>query len=144
MNGKVALSEASSVEPSDGSAVHSAAVLADGTILLGTPRYGGGTIPGGRVSLLSLVPQSGGGYSFMLQGGMQATDRPRVGISVAAGFVTGAATGDFVAVSDGSVQVLAPDGKTVLASTDSPTSIMCPTVSLRPEQLLWFPAGRGR
>jgi hypothetical protein len=131
MNGKVTLSVASGVERSNvGAAVNSAAVLAD-AILLGTPRYGGGPIPGGRVSLLSLVPQSGGGYSFITQAGIQGgTNLPRVGVSVAAGFVTGATTGDFVAVSDGSVQVLGPDGKTVLASTDSPTGLTCATVQL--------------
>ncbi|MBN2576925.1 MAG: FG-GAP repeat protein [Deltaproteobacteria bacterium] len=116
-NGKVTLSEAYSAD-FGGTPVISAAARPDGTILLGTPSAGGGALPGGRVSTLSLSAAAGGGYDFFIQGGLQGGGAAtRMGISVAAGNVTGPAAGDFVVVGDNTVHVVGPDGKTVLGST---------------------------
>jgi len=119
-DGKVEQRKASDAERANlgGDAVFGAAVRADGLIMLGMPRTGGGATPGGAASSLTLVPSAGGGYSFVaqpaLQGGGQLT---RVGINVAAGRVTGGAVEDFVVLGDNSVHVVGADGRTQVAGT---------------------------
>ena len=127
MNGKVKLYEASATERQNlgGAAVFSAAVNGygvDGTILLGTPRYPGADSPPGRVATLSVKKTAEGGMAFDIQGSIQGgAPLTRIGISVAAGNVTGLPAGNpagnFVVVGDNNVQVLAADGKTIVAST---------------------------
>jgi hypothetical protein len=119
--GKVKLHEASNGDKLNlgNTSVHSAAVRSDGKILVGTPRYGTSDPPGGRASLLALAADGQGGYTFNFQGGPQGGGlMPHVGISVAAGNVTGAANGNFVVLGDNTVQVLGDDGVTAVAATD--------------------------
>jgi len=119
VNGKVKLSEASSNDEANiGGSVHSAAVRADGTILVGAPRAGTTDPPGGRTSVLSFTGTPASGYTFSVQTSVPGTaTTPRVGIAVAAGNVTGATTGNFVVAGDNTLQVLGPDGKIPVAST---------------------------
>ncbi len=100
--------------------VNSAASLGpDSPIILGTPRYGatGNQTAPGRVSLLTLTTLADGTSSLSVQGGPQGLNH--FGITVAAGRVTDlAGAGEFVAVSDDSVALLAADAKSVIAHTE--------------------------
>jgi hypothetical protein len=132
-NGKVTLHEASAGDKRNlgNTSVHSAAVRSDGTILVGTPRYGTSDPPGGRVSTLSLAPDGQGGYTFNSQGGPQGgVLMPHIGIAVAVGNVTGTAVGNFVTVSDNTVKVLGDDGLTEVASTPSPPDPVCAKLNM--------------
>jgi hypothetical protein len=115
MNGKVTLTEASAAEASIGGSVYSAAMRADGMIIVGTPQVGTTDPRGGRVSTLSLTGTPAGGYT--VQRGIEGNaGLPHLGISVAAGNVTGIATGNFVVVGDNTVQVLGADPKSAIAT----------------------------
>jgi hypothetical protein len=116
MNGKATLHEASAVETSLGYPVYSAAARStDGLVILGTPKYAGGTTPAGRVSTLTIGSGSDGSPTFVVQPGIMGDGR--MGISVATGNITGPLTGDFVAVGDNSVQLLGTDPATPIASS---------------------------
>lgn len=107
MNGKVTLHEASAVESALGFPVNSSAVRLDGAIALGSPSSPGGTTPGGKVTTWSVGNKADGSADLGLL--TTVTGGGHMGISVAAGFITGAATGDFVAVGDNSVQLVGAD-----------------------------------
>jgi hypothetical protein len=109
MNGKVTLREASDVETTLGSPVYSAAMRADGAFILGTPRHnpGNATTPPGKVSTMVIGSKADGTPTFGIQNSLVGGGH--MGISVAAGFITGAPTGDFVAVGDNSVQLVGTD-----------------------------------
>jgi hypothetical protein len=120
MNGKVTLTEASATDRANlgGYSVYSAAARPDGvTMMLGTPNYGGSDNPGGAVSLMSLIANGTGGYTFAIQPGVQGGGH--LGIAVAAGNVTGAGVGaNFVAVGDATVEVFGGvDGKQIVATS---------------------------
>ena len=70
MNGKVKLHEASAADRHNlgSTSVHSAAVRADGKILVGTPRYGTIRSTGWRASTLTLAADGQGGYTFNVPG----------------------------------------------------------------------------
>ncbi|HEX7598454.1 MAG TPA: FG-GAP repeat protein [Polyangia bacterium] len=124
MNGKATLHEASAVETSLGYPVYSAAVRStDGLVILGTPKYAGGTTPAGRVSTLTIGSKPDGSPTFAVQNGISGQ---RMGISVATGNITGPLTGDFVAVSDNSVQLLGTDPAVPIASPPA----FCPALQL--------------
>ena len=106
MNGKVTQYRASEVE-SLGFPVNSAAVRLDGTVILGSPRSPGGNAPGGKVTTWSVSSKADGSPSWVPLTSPQGDGH--MGISVAAGFVTGVPTGDFVAVGDNSVQLIGAD-----------------------------------
>jgi hypothetical protein len=116
-NGKVTLHDATTDSKANLGEVpvFSTAVRADGAILLGTPSYGGGDTPPGRVSSFSFLPQADGNMSFTFQNGLQGTSH--LGLAVAAGNITGLGTGEFIAVGDDTVQLLGSDPKTPIAST---------------------------
>ena len=117
MNGKVTLTEASAAEANIGGSVYSAAMRADGTIIVGTPQVGTTDPRGGRVSTLSLTGTPVGGYTYAVQRGIEGgAGLPHLGISVAAGNVTGIASGNFVVVGDNTVQVLGADPRTAIAT----------------------------
>ena len=124
MNGKLTTHELSDVENTLKYPVNSSAVRNDGLILLGTPRFDGGQTPVGRVSTLRMGA-SADGSPAVLQSGITADGR--LGLSVAAGFVTGAPEGDFVAVGDNSVQLLGTDPMKPIASASSTS---CPALQL--------------
>ena len=128
-NGKVTVHEAS-VNDKDNmghASVYSAAVRADGMMLFGAPRAGGGDTPPGRVSSAFLTSDGVGGYNFNIQPGPQGGGAlPRIGISVAAGNVTGIGNGNFVVVGDNNVQVLGANVTTIEAATEP----ACPSVQL--------------
>lgn len=108
MKGKATLVEASDVEAGLGYPVYSSALGADGQhVILGTPKYAGGATPAGRVSILTIGSKPDGTPAFGLANGNPGDSR--LGISVATGNVTGPLSGDFVAVSDNSVQLLGTD-----------------------------------
>jgi hypothetical protein len=111
-NGKVALHEDSTAEisPNLGGAVYSSAIRSDGTIILGVPGYPGGSTPTGRVSTATLTTAADGSVKFVLTAGATGSPGDHLGISVAAGNITGLTGGDFVALSDSTVQVLSPSG----------------------------------
>ena len=113
MNGKLTTHELSDVEKILGYSVNSSAVRSDGLIILGTPRFGGGQTPAGSVSTLRLGA-SADGSPAVLQNGIPGDGR--MGMSVAAGFVTNAQEGDFVAVGDNSVRLLGADPTTPIAN----------------------------
>ncbi len=123
VNGKVALHQASAKDKADlgTTSVYSAAVRADGHILVGTPRYNTNTDPpGGRVSMILPVPDGAGGYNFNPMGGAQGGPFvPHLGIAVAAGNVTGIPEGNFVVLGDNTVQVLGADPRQAVAATES-------------------------
>jgi len=133
MNGKVTLNAASDTETAAlGGLVYSSAVRADGLIILGTPGFGGTQTPPGRVSTLTLGSKADGSPLFGLQSGIPGGNGiTRLGISVAAGNVTGTVTGappsDFVVVGDNSVYVLGTDPTAPLAYAASDT---CPALAL--------------
>ena len=118
MNGKATLQAASAVMTAVGYPIYSSAMRADGMIILGTPSFGGTQTPPGRVSTLSVGSNADGSPSFVVQAG-NPTINPttRLGISVAAGNVTGAPTGDFVAVSDSAVHLFGTDPTTPIATS---------------------------
>jgi len=131
MNGKVTVSKASEVERGNlgNNSVYSAAARSNGTILLGMPRAGGGTQPGGQVSLLIPTPAAGGGYNLQVQPGFTGSNNnlTRVGISVAVGNLTGANSEDFVVVGDHTLDLLGgADVKNPIAAIDG----TCPAVQL--------------
>ena len=107
MNGKATLHEASDVETALGSPVYSSARRLDGAIIFGTPSFGGGKNPGGKVTTFAVGSKADGSASFTPLSNIQGGGH--MGISVAAGFITGAPTGDFVAVGDNSVQLVGTD-----------------------------------
>jgi hypothetical protein len=133
MNGKVTLNAASDAETAAlGGTVYSSAVRADGLILLGTPGFGGTQTPPGRVSALTVSSKADGSPLFGLQNGIPGVNGiTRLGISVAAGNVTGTVTGappsDFVVVSDNSVHVLGTDPSLAIAYAAFDT---CPSLAL--------------
>ena len=139
MNGKATRSQASDVDKLalGNTSVFSAAQRSDGTILVGTPRAGGGQQPGGKVSSLKPTPAAGGGYTLGVKSGIAGSGpMTRVGMSVAVGSVTSATAEDFVVVGDSTVQVLG-DEKTPLAATASDGS--CAAVQLSdPSNVLAF------
>jgi hypothetical protein len=124
-DGKVTLTEALDSETANlgGASVRSATLGLNGTIMLGTPEYGGGATPPGRANLLTLAPIAGGGTSFVIQNAIQGGSR--LGISVAAGNVDGTGLGNYVVLGDTSVQVVASDGTTPVAVA-GPT---CPAIT---------------
>jgi hypothetical protein len=91
------------------------AVRSDGVVVLGTPKYGGGQTPAGRVSTLTMGSKADGSPTFTVQNGIKGDGR--MGISVATGNITGPLTGDFVAVGDNSVQLLGTDPAIPIASS---------------------------
>jgi hypothetical protein len=103
--------------------VYSAAVRGDGAILAGTPSYGGGETPGGKVFRLFPTPDISGGYSLNAEGGLPGTER--LGMAVAAGNVTGVAPGNFVVLGDNAVEVLGDDINKRVAATNSG---LCPAL----------------
>jgi hypothetical protein len=125
--GKVTQYRAEDVEAVLGSPVHSSARRADGSIIVGTPSFGGGQTPVGKVTTLAFSSKPDGSPSFgilsYLQGGS------RLGISVAAGSITGAATGDFVAVSDDSVRLIGTD-QAMPEIASSATDGSCPILQM--------------
>ncbi len=112
INGKVTLHEDSDAETSLnlGGAVYSSAIRADGTILLGVPGYPGGQTPTGRVSIATTTTAADGSVKFALTPGPMGAPGDHLGISVAAGNITGLPGGDFVALSDSTVQLIPPSG----------------------------------
>ncbi len=151
-NGKVTLHQATDSDLGNlGNApVYSAAALyPDGPILLGTPSYGmnGVDTAPGRVALMTLTPSAGGAVSFTIQPTLQKSEH--YGIAVAAGRITGdpASQGEFVVVSNDTVQLLGADGRTVIASTSCPAvQLYDPTggtYGLRPIAVADFFAGGG-
>ena len=118
MNGKVTLHEASQVEHDLGSPVYSSAMRADGTIILGMPSYGVPPSPGGKVSTLAVSNTADGSPTFTILTSPTGFFW-HMGISVAAGFITGAPTGDFVAVGDNSVQLVGADPSNLQIATSS-------------------------
>jgi FG-GAP repeat len=120
MNGKATLHEATEVETVLGTPVNSSAMRADGLMILGMPKYGGGTTPSGKVSTLSVGSKADGSPAFGVQLGIQGGNGiSRIGMSVAAGNVTGVIEGDFVVVGDNSVYVLGTDPNVARASATS-------------------------
>ena len=118
MDGKLSTHEFSDVERGGlGNPVYSSAMRNDGLIILGTPNYGGGQIPPGRVSTLTLGGKADGSAA-QIQNGIPGD--ARMGISVAAGSITGAPEGDFVAVGDLSVELLGIDPTSPIASSSCP------------------------
>jgi hypothetical protein len=108
VNGKATLHQVpGDVEEALGYPVYSSAVRDDGLIILGTPSYGGGQTPAGRVSTMTVSAKPDGSPVFSVSSG--PIGNGRTGISVAAGFVTGKPGGDFVVVGDNSVQLLPAD-----------------------------------
>ena len=107
MDGKVTLHEASDVEATLGGPVYSSAVRADGAMIVGTPGFGGPPTPGGKVTTLAVASKADGSPTFGILTSLVGGGH--MGISVAAGFITGASTGDFVAVGDNSVQLVGTD-----------------------------------
>jgi FG-GAP repeat len=104
--------------------VYSSAIRADGTILLGVPGYPGGSTPTGRVSTATTTAAADGSVKFVLTPGPTGTPGDHFGISVAAGNITGLAGGDFVVLSDSTVQLLSPSGA-------APLLLDCPSVALK-------------
>ncbi len=93
-------------------AVKSAALLADGRVLLGSPNYGTtSTMPGnGRLFFLSVKAGDLGLEFVLIKGAEPPTGSRRLGLGVAAGNISGSPTAqDFVAVSQTDV-VLYEDG----------------------------------
>lgn len=128
-NGKVSLHQATDSDLGNmgNVPVHSAASLGpSGPILLGTPSYGatGADMAPGRIALMTLTDLPDGTASFSIQPTLQKSEH--YGIAVAAGKVTGdpASAGEFVVVSNDTVQLLGGDARTVIASTS------CPAVQL--------------
>jgi hypothetical protein len=107
MNGKATLHDANDVETALGFPVYSSAARLDGTIVLGSPSSPGGTTPNGKVTTLSIGNKADGSPAFGILSSIQGDGH--MGISVAAGFITGLPTGDFVAVSDYSVRLVGTD-----------------------------------
>jgi len=119
MNGKATLHEASDVETTLGYPVYSSAMRNDGAMILGTPSFGGPPTPDGKVTTVVVESKPDGSSNFAVLSSLSGGGH--MGISVAAGFITGAATGDFVAVGDNSVQVvgaLPPPAINPIAATD--------------------------
>lgn len=130
--------------------VHSAASLGpNGPILLGTPSYGmnGVDTAPGRVALMTLAPLPDGTSSFSIQPTLQKSEH--YGIAVAAGKVTGdpASPGEFVVVSNDTVQLLGADARTPIASTScAAVQLYDPTAGTygyRPVAVADFFAGGG-
>ena len=119
MNGKVTQSRANDVESVLGFPVHSSARRLDGAIILGTPSSPGGATPGGKVTTLSVGNKADGTPAFGILSSVQGVGH--MGISVAAGRVTGVATGDFVAVADNYVYLIDtnPTLPQIASTTDS-------------------------
>jgi len=128
MDGKATQVEAKDVESALGSPVYSSAMRTDGTIILGTPSYPGGQTPGGKVTTMTVGTKADGSPTFgvinKLEGG------GRMGISVAAGNITGAVTGDFVAVGDNSVQIVGTDAATLQISQTASSDDTCQSLHL--------------
>ena len=123
-NGKVTLHQPSAAEYDNlgDAAVTSMADRGDGTILLGTPSYGGSSTPPGRASTLTLTTQADGSVGFGIQSSIQGggTVGTHLGISVAAGRLAGLAGGNYsIIVGDSTLQVLGADPKLPIASPDA-------------------------
>jgi len=126
-NGKATQYRAEDVEAVLGSPVHSSARRLDGSIIVGTPGFGGGKTPVGKVTTLAFGSKPDGSPSFGILSNVQGGSR--LGISVAAGSITGAATGDFVALSDDSVQIIGTD-PAMPQIASSATDGTCPILQL--------------
>jgi hypothetical protein len=126
MNGKVTLHEDTAAESSlgPGGAVYSSAIRSDGTIILGVPGYPGDQTPTGRVSTATTTTAADGSVKFVLTPGPTGSAGDHLGISVAAGNITGLPGGDFVVLSDSTVQLLPPSGTV-------PPALGCPSVALK-------------
>lgn len=107
-NGKVTLHEDTEGERNLGGSVYSAAIRTDGMILLGVPGFDGSATPRGVITTAVESTAADGSATFtlapLLHGGSH------LGISVAAGNITGSAAGDFVALGDGVVQLIPGTG----------------------------------
>lgn len=125
VNGKVTLHEDTDAESSLnlGGSIYSTAIRADGTILLGIPGFGGGAIPPGRVSTAVPTQSADGSLKLTVAPILQGTSR--LGISVAAGNITGSPAGDFVALGDNTVQLIP-------GSDAIPAPLSCQNVALDP------------
>lgn len=131
LKGKATITQASDVdlENLSGHPAYSTAMRADGRIILGSPKAGGGSTPGGGLALLDVGSTPGGGHTFTITPSIQAgvsngSSPSRLGIAVAAGNVTNIPQGDFVAIGDNTVQVLNAAGTAAAAATEAG----CPTV----------------
>jgi len=151
-NGKVALHQASDSDLGNlgNTPVQTAAALGpNGPFILGTPSYGltGTDTAPGRVALMTLNLLPDGTSSLAIQPTLQKTEH--YGIAVAAGKVTGdpASPGEFVVVSNDTVQLLGADARTVIASTSCPAvQLYDPTAGAygyRPVAVANFFAGGG-
>jgi hypothetical protein len=125
MNGNVTLHEDTDAERSInlGGSVYSSAIRSDGTIILGVPGYPGGQAPTGRFSTAVTTAGQDGSVKFILTPGSVGTAGDHFGISVAAGNITGSPGGDFVVLSDTTVQLLPASGAV-------PPPLGCPSVAL--------------
>jgi FG-GAP repeat len=136
-DGKVTLTKATDTERANlgGSAVMSMALASNGTVILGSPGFGGGQTPPGQAYLLNLTAKAGGGATFAIKPSIRGGDSlPRLGQAVGAGNVDGTGLGNYVVVGDYTVQVTGPDG---LATVASPGPA-CPIISSAlPEQGLY-------
>jgi hypothetical protein len=108
----------------------------DSPVLLGTPSFGGGEMPPGQVSLLSITTRADGTASLAVQPGVQGPGH--FGLAVAAGKVkvTVPPSSQFVAVADTVVQLLDADGRTPIAYATCQGNLVDPAAGFYPDRPL--------